>query len=172
MRVPLQDLEPYYHENPWSRVLRDRVVLVVHPLADLVRQQYARREELFPGREVLPPFELKTIAAVMSHGGTRPRFADWFAALDFMTDAIASETFDVCIIGAGAYGFPLAAAAKRMGRQEVHLGGATQVLFGIRGNRWDAIPFFQRLFNDAWVGPAPTRKPPRWRDMEEGGSYW
>ncbi len=172
VRVPLPDLEPYYHERPWSRVLRDRVVLVVHPQADLIRQQYARRTELFPGRDVLPPFELKTLAAVMSHGGTRPPFPDWFAALDAMTDAIARQTFDVAIIGAGAYGFPLAAAVKRMGRQSVHLGGATQMLFGIRGRRWDNIPFFQQLVNDAWVHPDPSDKPPRWREMEEGGSYW
>ncbi|MHB0961614.1 MAG: hypothetical protein ACYC5V_00255 [Gemmatimonadaceae bacterium] len=171
-RVPLMDLEPYYHEIPWSRVLRDRVVLVVHPQADLVRRQYSRRTELFPGREVLPPFELKTFAPVVSHGGTHSSFRDWFAALDAMTDAIGGHTFDVAIIGAGAYGFPLAAAVKRMGRQAVHLGGATQILFGIRGNRWDAMPFFQGLFNSAWVHPDSATKPPRWREMEDSGSYW
>jgi hypothetical protein len=171
IRVPLADLEPYYHAQPWSRVLRNRVVLVVHPQADLIRRQYARRAALFPGRDVLPPFELKTVTAVLSHGGVRPRFADWFAALDAMTDSIARETFDVAIIGAGAYGFPLAASVKRMGRQSVHLGGATQILFGIRGGRWDELPFFQSLFNDAWVRPDAAHKPPRWRDIE-GGAYW
>lgn len=171
-RVPLMDLEPYYHENPWSRVLRDRVVLVVHPQVDLIRRQYGRRAELFPGREVLPPFELKTLAPVVSHGGTRSSFPDWFAALEAMSDAIAEITFDVAIIGAGAYGFPLAAAVKRTRRQAVHLGGATQILFGVRGNRWDAMPFFQGLFNNAWVHPDPGTKPPRWREMEDGGSYW
>lgn len=171
-RVPLEDLEPYLHDNPWSRTLRDRVVLVVHPQAALIREQYQRREALFPGREVLPSFALKTFAPVLSHGGAQAPYADWFAALDAMIAAIARETFDVAIIGAGAYGFPLAAAVKRMGRQAVHLGGATQLLFGIRGNRWDQRPRFQRLYTDAWVRPDAWSKPPRWREMEDGGSYW
>lgn len=171
-RVPLADLEPYFHDQPWSRALRDRVVLVIQPHAALIRSQYQRREALFPGRDVLPPFELKTFVPVVSHGGAQAPYADWFAALDAMIAEIARETFDVAIIGAGAYGFPLAAAIKRMGRQAVHLGGATQVLFGIRGNRWDKRPSFQRLYTDAWVRPDAASKPPRWREMEDSGSYW
>ena len=170
-RVPLADLEPYYHEVPWSRVLGGRKVLVVHPFADQIRSQFERRALLFPHRDVLPPFELRTIPAVVSNAGARPSFPDWLAALDAMTEAIAREPFDIAIIGAGAYGFPLAAAAKRMGRQAVHLGGAAQILFGIRGKRWDEKPFFQRLFNDAWVYPISGHRPPRWKDVE-GGCYW
>jgi hypothetical protein len=35
----------------------------------------------------------------------------------------------------------------------VHLGGATQRLFGIRGKRWDERPFFQNLYNEHWTRP-------------------
>lgn len=170
-RVPLVDLEPYVHEAPWSRVLRGRTVLVVHPFADQIRRQFERRTLLFPHRDVLPPFDLRTVPAVVSNAGARPPYADWFAALDAMTETIAKEQFDVAIIGAGAYGFPLAAAVKRMGRQAVHLGGALQILFGIRGKRWDDSAFFQGLFNDAWVYPDSESRPPRWKDVE-GGCYW
>jgi hypothetical protein len=170
-RVPLADLEPYFHERPWSRVLRDRTVLVVHPFADLIKQQFAKREALFPGRDVLPPFELRTLRAVQSVAGATPEFPDWFAALDAMTARIERESFDVAIIGAGAYGLPLAARIKRMGRQAIHLGGATQLLFGIRGKRWDDWPQFQHLFNDAWVHPGHEERPPLWRELE-GGAYW
>jgi hypothetical protein len=34
-------------------------------------------------------------------------------------------------------GLPLAAAIKAMGRPALHLGGALQLLFGIRGRRWE-----------------------------------
>jgi hypothetical protein len=170
-RVPLADLEPYLHATPWTRILRDRVVLVVHPLTDLIRRQLQQREALFPGRDVLPPFELRTVRAVVSNAGVRPPFVDWFAALDAMEQEIARQDFDIAIIGAGAYGFSLAATVKRLGRQAVHLGGATQILFGIRGQRWDALPQFAPLFNAAWVYPDEESRPPRWRDIE-GGCYW
>lgn len=41
--------------------------------------------------------------------------------------------FDTAIIGCGAYGMPLAAQIKNAGRQAIHLGGAVQLLFGIKG---------------------------------------
>ena len=45
--------------------------------------------------------------------------------------------FDVAIIGCGAYGFPLANEIKKMGKVAIHLAGATQLMFGIVGKRWE-----------------------------------
>ena len=171
-RVPLQDLEPYFHESPWSQVLAGRTVLVIHPLAALIAKQCARRSRLFRNPGVLPDFELRTITAVVSNGGVQPVFPDWFAALDSMIDQVSALHFDVAIIGAGAYGLPLAAAVKRRGKQAVHLGGAMQLLFGIRGKRWDRRPEFQQFFNEAWVWPDAADRPPRAQEMEGGGDYW
>lgn len=171
-RVPLVDLEPYFHEAPWSQELRDRTVLVIHPLAKLIKSQYARRALLFRDPDVLPEFDLRTLEAVVSNGGVRSAFPNWFVALESMIGRLGELTFDVAIIGAGSYGLPLAAAVKRMGRQSVHLGGATQLLFGIHGKRWDDLPAFQHLFTDAWVRPAESARPPRSREMEGGGHYW
>lgn len=51
--------------------------------------------------------------------------------------------YDICLIGCGAYGFPLAAHAKRKGKKAVHLGGALQLLFGIKGK--DGKPKIMQL---------------------------
>ena len=66
--------------------------------------------------------------------------------------------FDVLIVGAGAYGLPLAAEAKRMGKVGIHIGGAIQILFGILGHRWETehVEQFGPLFNDHWVRPFPV----------------
>ena len=45
-----------------------------------------------------------------------------------MEDGIAEIDFEVALIGCGAYGLPLAAHVKRLGKKAVHLGGATQNL--------------------------------------------
>ena len=47
------------------------------------------------------------------------------------------QDYDICLIGAGAYGFPLAAHVKRKGKKAIHLGGALQLLFGVKGKRWE-----------------------------------
>ena len=120
---------------------------------------------------VLPRFELKTLAAVQSSAGTPTRFGDWFEALDFMADAVAATEFDVALLGCGAYGFALAAHVKRLGRTAVHLGGPCQILFGIKGRRWDEHDVVGRLYNDSWVRPSDTERPASYLEVEEG-CYW
>jgi hypothetical protein len=170
-KVGLPDLEPYYHKDPWSTVLQDRKVLVVHPFQKSIERQYKNRTALFNDPKVLPAFELSTIKAVQSiaHGTTQ--FGSWFDALHAMEEQIGQADFDIAIIGCGAYGFPLAAHVKRMGKKAVHLGGATQILFGIRGKRWDSLPAIAQLMNEHWVRPHFSEIPPG-GDAVEDGCYW
>lgn len=108
-KVSLLTLEPYWAEEPWSRILKGKKVLVVHPFAPLIEKQYKEhRKQLFPCREVLPEFELKTIQAVQSIGGAC-EYKDWFEALDTMKAQMDATDYDIALIGCGAYGFPLAA---------------------------------------------------------------
>jgi len=172
-RVPLMDLEPYFHSDPWTQALQGKRVLVVHPFEKTIQRQYARRTELFKDPRILVDFTLLTFPAVQSLGGQCPAFKDWFAALDWMEKGIAALEFDVAIIGAGAYGLSLAAYIKRdLGKKAIHLGGATQVLFGIKGRRYDVRPeYATELYNDAWVRPASDEVPAS-ASQVEGGCYW
>ena len=169
----LENLEPYrYQAAPWSRALEGKTVLVVHPFASTIEKQYARRGELFANPDVLPDFELKTIIPPQTIAGTVDgRFENWFEALDFLKNTIATEAFDVCIIGCGAYGFPLAAFVKAIGKQAIHLGGATQMLFGIKGKRWDLKEISKELYNQSWTRPSENEKPAGAFKVE-GGCYW
>lgn len=170
--VNLEDLEPYYHANPWSQVLEDKVVLVINPFVESIEAQYQKRESLFKDLRVLPKFHLKTFKPVQSiAGNVHTGFSSWFAALDWMCEEVRQIEFDVAIIGAGAYGLPLATFVKSIGKKAVHLGGATQILFGIRGKRWDDNPFFKQLFNDNWSRPLPTEIPINSQKIESG-CYW
>lgn len=170
-KVRLEDLEPYYHSNPWSEVLQNKKVLVIHPFEESIRNQYLKRRLLFKDERVLPEFELITYKSVQSLAYSEKTFETWFDALDFMKRQIEQLEFDIAIIGCGAYGFPLAAHVKRMGKKAVHLGGATQILFGIKGKRWESFPEIAALMNEHWVRPLPTEVP-RGSDMVEGGCYW
>jgi len=172
--VHLEALNPVLHEDPWSVELEGRTVLAVHPFARTIESQYrTNRAALFGNPKVLPEFELKTLQAVQSIAGTECPHETWFHALASMRDRIAETEFDVAIIGAGAYGLPLAAAVKGMGKQAVQLGGATQLLFGIRGRRWEveSPDDIAPLFNEHWVRPS-AEETPEGKDLVEGGCYW
>lgn len=172
----LLDLEPWSSpEKPWSAALNGKKVLVIHPFKEIIERQYKRREEIFPGTDILPKFELITLKAVQTVAGEKDnRFSTWFDALEWMYQEAMKIDFDVAIIGCGAYGFPLAAKLKQAGKQAIHLAGATQLLFGIKGKRWEentAFAYVQKFFNDAWVYPSDEDKP-KAANKVEGGCYW
>ena len=171
-KVVLEDLEPFFSSNPWTRALKGKKVLVVHPFAETIEQQYLKRELLFENN-LLPAFELKTIKAVQSIAGVQTEFADWFEALASMEKEIDNTDYDICIIGAGAYGFPLAAHVKRMGKKAIHLAGVTQLLFGIKGKRWEhyIVWPYMNLYNEYWVRPGENEKPKN-AQIVEGACYW
>ena len=168
----LHALEPYYFDAPWSAALKDKKVLVIHPFSESIKKQYDQREKLFSNQEILPEFaELHCIPSVQSIAGNVTGFTDWFEALESMKNQIDHVDFDVAIIGAGAYGLPLAAYVKSIGKQAIQMSGATQILFGIKGKRWDEHPVISKFYNDSWVRPLPSETPAQIHKVE-GGSYW
>ncbi len=173
----LSALEPFSSKDPWSAKLEGKKVLVIHPFYKTIPEQYKKREKLFNGENILPDFELIMQPAVQTIGGTRDeRFKTWFEALNYMFDEAMKKNFDVAIIGCGAYGFPLAAKLKQAGKIVIHLGGATQLLFGIIGKRWENDPeyyeFFSKYFNNGyWVRPDESETPAN-KQRFENGCYW
>lgn len=171
----LLDFEPWAADIHWSSALSGKKVLVIHPFEETIKMQYRSRSNIFPGTDILPEFELKTLKAVQTIAGEKDdRFETWFDALEWMYQEAMKIDFDVAIIGCGAYGFPLAAKLKKAGKQAIHLAGATQLLFGIRGKRWDTDPAFEyvrKWYNDAWVYPSEADKPKQAKRVEDG-CYW
>ena len=183
-KVHLRLLEPFWSTNPWTRCLKGKRITVVHPFADDIISQYNKhRTQLFANPNTLPEFaSLRVIKAVQSLGGEKNGFQDWFEALDWMKKEIDKEDYDVCLIGCGAYGFPLAAYVKRQGKKAIHLGGALQLLFGIKGKRWEnptygvkewGIPYgsYSSLMNEFWIRPSENGRPQN-ASKVEGGCYW
>lgn len=168
--VELQCLEPYYYENPWSELLKDKKVLVIHPFEKTILHQFQKRKLLFKDERVLPEFELITLQAVQSRGFNKTPFDTWFEALNYMKGKIDHIDFDVAIIGAGAYGLPLGAHVKGMNRMAIHLGGATQILFGIKGKRWDERWIGKNLYNEHWIRPYETESGQA--EGRTGQDYW
>lgn len=165
--------------KPWTVALKGKKVLVIHPFAESIEKQYKEHRErifgsVYEAEDILPVFELKTIKAVQTLAGEADdRFRDWFEALNWMIEECKKMEFDVAIIGCGAYGYPLAAEIKRMGKIAIHLGGSTQILFGIIGSRWEKEhPEFCRKFvNDAWVRPMDKEKIQNAASVENA-CYW
>lgn len=174
-KVFIRSLNPFWSKNPWTKALENKSILIVHPFAETIMHQYSKRKLLFDNPDILPQFaSLRIVKAVQSLNGS-DEFPSWFDALKYMEDDIDSEDYDIAIIGCGAYGMPLAAHCKRMGKKAVHLGGATQLLFGIRGKRWEEDYYGEKykkmLSNPYWVRPSLSETPSSAKDVENS-CYW
>ena len=75
-----------------------------------------------------------------------------------------------------AYGLPLAAHVKRQGKKAIHLAGSLQLLFGIKGKRWENPNYnplynYSELMNEHWVYANDIEKPKN-AHIVEGACYW
>lgn len=128
----------------------------------------------------LPEFELLTYKSLLTVGDLRDdRFKTWFDALEFMTEEILKLDFDIALLGCGAYGMALAARIKKADKQAIHMGGTTQLVFGIMGRRWDGSRFggidhmdpkVARFYNKYWTYPLEGK--PDEANKVEYGPYW
>ena len=94
-------------------------------------------------------------------------YPSWEEGLERLSQDVSKVDFDVALIGAGAWSLPLAARIKASGRSAIHLGGQTQLMFGIKGSRWESYG----IYNDSWVTADPSEMPAN-RDRVEQGCYW
>lgn len=165
-------MDPFSNpRNPWTASLEGQRVLVVHPFSETIETQYERsRDKLFPGSNLLPEFTLDVVRAPLTLNGPTAEVQDWFEALDNLSAEVEGKKFDVAILGCGAYGFPLASRIKRNGGKVINLGGTTQLLFGIKGWRWDHNGFGDRWYNDLWIRPLPADTPSLKRGRTR--EYW
>jgi len=160
--------------EPWLRHLAALRWLVVHPFEKTIRAQLPHLATLgvYPAN-TLPDLERRAkdtsiLTCPQFSYMVPPKHPDWSAALVELKKEMERRDFDIALIGAGAWSLPLAAHAKRMGRKAIHLGGTTQLLFGIRGGRFDQWGF---NYHQQWVRPLPEETPGNCRLMEEG-AYW
>jgi len=166
-------LEPFRYEDPWSRALQGKTVLVIHPFIESIECQMRRRETLFKDPSVLPEMTLKYIRTVQSLGYAQPH-ASWGESLRSMYKEIDNVGhFDVALIAGGAYGMPLAAYVKnRKNASAIMLGGASQLLFGLKGKRWDSQPnTANKYYSKAWMYPLRVDTPED-ASFVEKGCYW
>lgn len=162
---------PFFYKNPWTKALKGKKVLVIHPFDSEIQYQYKKREHIWNDPEILPEFTLITYKSIVSILGIQTPYNTWFDALKKMQNDICQIDFDIAIIGCGAYGMPLAAFVKNIGKQAIHLAGWTQILFGIMGKRWEENSEILKYTNKYWIRPFPQNVPQNSNEIENG-CYW
>ena len=165
-------LEPFYHQDPWSQYLEGKTVLIIHPFTDSIEMQYSKRHLLWENPKVLPEFQLKALKAEQTSAGESKRYNNWIDSLNSMIDRMRNIDFDIALIGCGCYDIPLAYEIKNINKQAIVVGGGLQLLFGIKGSRWDRYSdIIPKFYNKHWVRPTKLETPTN-NHLVENGCYW
>ena len=184
-RCALRSLEPYYvsQDLQWTRGLSGKRVTVVSSFAESIQKQIEGESfpQIWTGQNagllnapgVTWSFVRTGYAPALALGrcGWPPEVTCWQDAVAHVVAKVKESDADVAIIGCGGLGIPIGAELKRQGISAVVLGGATQVLFGLKGTRWATHPIISAFWNDAWAWPSEAEKP-NGAMLVEGGCYW
>lgn len=180
--VPLRSLEPYYvpQQLRWTALLSEQRVGVVSSFTKTMKTQLERRNSLW-GAQV-DSYLPDSAEFVFFQTGYSPAIAKgqaewsppadtWVQALDILEKNILASNVRIVLIGCGGLGMPLAQRLKKAGKIVLVLGGAIQVLFGIKGERWKHHDVIGKLWNKAWVYPL-VEETPRGASLIERSCYW
>lgn len=180
-RLDLLSLEPYYtKDKEYSLLMIDGPIAIISPFAKSITQQWEKREKIFPGH--MWSKEQKIIPIQAYYGSYLNRYGPLtypedilckgpLGAIDYYVEQVKASGARYCFVGVGGLAIPICAKLKDAGIIAIHTGGATQIMFGVRGGRWKQMEFFKSLFNEHWIDPLNEEVPTEAKSVE-GGCYW
>lgn len=155
---------------PWVVALEKKRVLIISPFIDSIKKQFANIKNVFPDSS-FHNFHLLTLKAPMTVSTSYPVEKSWIQELNLVKSKMDFIDFDVALVSAGSYSYPLAHHAKKMGRIGIHAGGGLQLFFGIMGRRWEKSDYLVEIVNDYWIRPSKEETPDT-ALLVENGCYW
>jgi len=164
-------LESFRFDNPWTKELIGKKVLIISPFKNTIDKQLIIKDKIWENKDILPDTTYITYESVQSIGGKGPH-KDWYESFEKMCKDISNIDFDIALLGCGSYGLPFSGYIKtKLGKSAVYVGGGLQLYFGIKGKRWDNSPDITKFYNENWTRPS-QEETPQSGQMVEGGCYW
>ena len=164
-------IEPFtLDKEGWHHHLSDKTLLVIAPFKNTILRQAEKYPLIWNGSTVK---KIKVVQSPYSEALTGKQPIRWKDKLDKILDDIdGAGDFDVATVGCGGFSLLVCDYIKSLGKPSIHLGGGNQLLFGIRGKRWDeSFANYDWYGTNHWVRPMPEEIP-QYNNLVEGGCYW
>jgi len=179
-QIALRGLEPYYSSPVlrWTNALEGQKVCVVSSFTKSMAAQLEKGEyAIWPGacNTIWPSVKWSWVNTGYAPSMSLGR-ASWEEDPESWEEAVAYVVRNVgdariVLIGCGGLGMIIASELKKLGKICIVMGGAIQVLFGIKGGRWKNHDFISKLWNEEWVYPSADETPgAAW--AVENSCYW
>lgn len=179
-KIPLRSLEPYYvdEELRYTQLFKGRRVCVVTSFTETARSQVVKGDsKIWP--TVGSMWDQVDLCWVQT--GYAPSLAlgragwndcsSWEEAVDRVVREVLETGAEIVLIGCGGLGMIIGSRLKAAGLVCIVMGGAVQVMFGIKGGRWQGHPVISKFWNSSWVWPS-IEETPMGSESVEKGCYW
>lgn len=163
----------------YSREMIHGPIAVVSPFAKTISRQLEKKRLLFPVPLWLESQEIIPIQGYYgphldSGKGCYPKEMlekGPFIAMDLLAEEVIKSGAKYCLVGIGGLSLLLVSRLKNAGIIAIHTGGGTQIIFGVRGNRWQTHNVISKFFNDNWAFPSKEEVPTNANNVERA-CYW
>lgn len=171
VNVDWYDLYTELSSTSWFSALKGKRVLIISNLEETIRLQMKKKRYLFSDPETIPDMELLFYAPPQTQCGNHSEKESWFETLYSVVTDISVLDFDIAIIAAGAYGYPLAYEIKnKLKKQAIELCSGIYPLFGIKIKAQTIIKRVSKYYNGNWI--FPVEEAPDYYMKIEDGAYW
>ena len=147
-------LESFNYLNNWFSSLDGKKILIVSTFDNEIQEQLNIKDQLFSNHFLKKYPNFKSVEYVHTYltlDDFEKPYSDWFETYNSYCRQIATKDFDIALVFCGCYAYPISNYIyENMHKSSIIVGGIGQLLFGIRGSRWET-PYFQRLYNDKWT---------------------
>jgi len=170
-------------DDPWTKYLRNKKVLVISTHAETIRYQYNKLDKIWgSNKDIIAPFELVGVIRSPYHpmmdDRQYPNCNHWGDTVNYIMKEIEKYDFDILLTGASTSSVFYAHHAKDIGKIGIQTGGVIQLFFGILGYRWTQVPGYSEwhnMYNENWIYPlqideAQNRK--KYMQLETNFAYW
>jgi len=177
LRCPLRSLEPYYVPKSlqWTQCLAGKKVAVVSSFTKTIQAQLKKAVwtvPLFPENVEFSFVQTGySPSLALGKAGWPDDINSWEDAVNYVVNNVVNSGAELALIGCGGLGMVIGGRLKAKGISAIILGGAIQVLFGIKGTRWANHDVIASFWNDQWAWPS-TEEVPGGSVLVEGGCYW
>lgn len=156
-------------EDPWTKKLKGKRVLVISSFQDTIYKQWDNIDKIWgDDLEKIAPFELVDVIRAPFHPAMDdrqiPEGCDtWDNVLENLKSQIDNYEYDVLLVGAASLAPALAEHAKNNNKIGITICGAIQLFFGIIGSRWsETNPHYCKwstMYNSNWIWPLESDLP-------------
>lgn len=147
-------------ENPWTRNLKGKKVLVVSSFVSTINEQWSKIKDVWGDKfSDMADYELAGVVRSPFHpmmdDRQYPGCDTWDKTLKAMQDEMDTYDYDVVLVSAAAWAPALANHAKKRGKIGLTICGTLQLYFGIIGSRWAGnnrlYTEWPKMFNEHWT---------------------